>query len=156
MSDVRQSPVLLLKKLWDYRRRRRNRWQFGSSAAGNKNSYQPSRAMNPPLESQTSFLEDETVKVTSEGQAANLQKDWIYNQGTDTMGGKIRGQESTGWAAKRTPPRPPAEYCQRTALRRPLAGGQEQRCGLSPMWRKQDPIQRAGHGALLSTVMWTY
>lgn len=91
VSNIRQSPVLLLKKLRNYRGRRRSNWQFPYSVARSKDSYQLSRAITLPLESQTSLLEDETVKVTSEGQAANLQKDWIYNQEMGTLAGKVRG-----------------------------------------------------------------
>ena len=58
-------------------------------------SNQPSRTINPPLDSQTGFPAEETVKVTSEGQAANLQKDWIYGQGMGTMSKKLRGKEAS-------------------------------------------------------------
>lgn len=116
--------------------------------------------MNPPLECQTSFLEDEAEKVTSEAQAANLQKDWIYNQGMDTMGGKVRGQESTGWASKEDPTPPPSRVLPEDSSKETSGWGTgaevQTTKGLSPMWRKQDPIQRAGRGALLSTVMCTY
>lgn len=66
------------------------------------------------LDTQKSFLEEETFQTTSGGQAATLQNDWIYDWRMDTVSMRLRGTQGTRCASW--------DPQEQTALGRAVAG----------------------------------